>query len=59
MISRAVSEGAAPLDFVLYVPGGYGAPNGTSVPNVEETENPGKILSVSFNQNREVYWKTA
>ena len=52
---KAVADGAAPLDFVLYAPKGYGSPNGASVPNVEETEDPGKVLTASFNQGKEVW----
>ena len=52
---KAVTGGAPALDFILYVPKGYGAPDGTSLPNVEETEDPDKVLTVSFNSGREVW----
>ncbi len=52
---KAVAEGANPLNFVLYVPGGYGNLAGSSVPNVEETEDPDKILTARFNNGQEVW----
>ena len=52
---KAVAEGASPLNFVLYVPGGYGSLAGSSVPNVEETEDPDKILTARFNNGQEVW----
>ena len=52
---KAVAEGAAPLNFVLYVPGGYGNLAGSSVPNVEETEDPDKIFTAHFNNGQEVW----
>lgn len=36
------------MDFVLYVPKGYGPPAGTVLPNVEETDDPTKILTALF-----------
>ncbi|MEE8399544.1 MAG: hypothetical protein V3S89_11110, partial [Desulfobacterales bacterium] len=53
--TEAVSNGAPLLDFVLYVPKGYGAPEGTGLPNVEETEDPAKILKAHFDQSNEVW----
>ena len=53
--TKAVSEGAALLNFVLYVPGGYGNLAGSSVPNVEETEDPDKIFTARFNNGQEVW----
>ncbi len=52
---KAVAEGAAPLNFVLYVPGGYGNLAGSSVPNMEETEDPDKIFTAHFNNGQEVW----
>ena len=52
---KAVSDGAAPLDFLVYVPTGYGSLAGTSVPNVEETEDPDKIFTARFNNGQEVW----
>jgi len=51
----ALAEGASPLDFVLYVPRGYGFPEGVAIPNVEETEDPEKILTAHFDGSREVW----
>lgn len=53
--TEAVSGGAQPLDFVLYVPVGYGPPDGTHLPNVEETEDPSKILRADFNKGKEIW----
>ena len=52
---KAVSEGATPLDFVLYVPKGYGNMAGTNVPNVEETTDPARVLTASFAGGRETW----
>lgn len=52
---EAVAQGAAPLDFVLYVPQGFGNLAGRKVPNVEETTDPAKIFTVSFAGGRE-HW---
>ena len=52
---EAVSKGDDLLDFVLYVPKGYGVSNGASVPNVEETEDPDKVFRASFNKGKEVW----
>jgi len=50
--SRYVAEVSAgrttPLDFTLYVPPGYGSVSGARVPNVEETSDPAKVLTVRF-----------
>jgi len=52
---KAVSKGATRLDFALYVAKGYRSLAGTSVPNVEETEDPGKVFTASFNNGQEVW----
>ena len=52
---KAVAEGAWALDFVLYVPEGYGTLAGASVPNVEETSDPARILTASFDGGKEVW----
>jgi len=52
---KAVSEGAAPLDFILYVPRGFGNMNGTRLPNIEETEEPDKLFTARFNNGQEVW----
>ncbi len=50
---EAVSRGTSPLDFVLYVPPGFGNLGGKPAPNVEETTDPHKIFTVTFNKGRE------
>jgi len=52
---KAVSEGSAPLDFVLYLPRGFGNMNGTRIPNIEETEEPDKIFTARFKNGQEVW----
>jgi hypothetical protein len=52
---EAVSQGAAPLDFTLYVPVGYGSLDTFKTPNVEETEDPEKIFTAHFNRGQEVW----
>lgn len=52
---HAVSEGAAPLDFILYVPAGYGSLEAQRIPNVEETDDPGKIFTANFGGGAEVW----
>ena len=52
---KAVSDGAASLDFVLYVPAGYGSSTGMSIPNVEETDDPEKVFTAHFNRGQEVW----
>ena len=51
----AVSRGVQSLDFVLYVPSGYGPPGGRSVPNIVETEDPAKVLTAHFESSREIW----
>ncbi|WP_243668323.1 hypothetical protein [Methanoculleus chikugoensis] len=47
---EAASNGAAPpLDFTLYVPAGFGSLAGVKIPpNVEETDDPGRIFTARF-----------
>jgi len=52
---RAVSEGAGPLNFTLYVPVGYGSLEKVKIPNVEETEDPNKIFTAHFKGGQEVW----
>lgn len=50
----AVKEGhLKPLDFTFYVPSGFGGSGG--IPNVKETSDPAKILTVEFEGGR-VRW---
>jgi hypothetical protein len=50
---EAISQGASPLDFVLYVPPGFGNLAGKPVPNVVETTDPDKILTATFDNGNE------
>lgn len=52
---KAISDGAAPLDFVLYIPTGYGKSVGINIPNVEETDDPEKVFTARFNKGQEVW----
>ncbi len=53
---RAVPRGEAKrLDFVLYVPKDYAVIRGFALPNVEETSDPGRILTASFAGGKEVW----
>ena len=52
---KAVAGGASTLDFVFYVPAGFGTIVGKSVPNIEETGDPGRIFTASFNGGKEVW----
>lgn len=45
---RAVAEGSPPLPFTVYVPPGLGRCDSREIPNVEETDDPAKILTASF-----------
>jgi len=49
---KAVSNGAEPLDFTLYVPAGFGSLAGVKIPNVEETDDPGRIFTARFARGR-------
>jgi hypothetical protein len=52
----AVQKGQdQPMDFIFYVPPGYESLGGSSLPNVEVTEDPAKILTVCFQGGREVW----
>ncbi len=52
----AVQKGQdQPMDFIFYVPNGYESLGGSSLPNVEATDDPAKILTVGFQGGREVW----
>jgi len=51
----AVSHGALPLPFVLYVPKGFGKVDDRSMPNVEETDDPARVFTAVFNSGQEVW----
>lgn len=52
---QAVSEGADSLEFTLYVPAGYGSLGANRIPNVEETDDPGKLFTAHFGDGAEVW----
>ncbi len=52
---EAVAKGAKPLDFTLYVPKGYGSPGTQAIPNVQETDDPGKVYTACFGGGKEVW----
>ncbi len=52
---EALSIGAKPLDFTLYVPEGYGSLDRVKIPNVEETKDPAKIFTAHFNRGQVVW----
>jgi hypothetical protein len=54
-VTEVLSGKAKPLDFTLYVPGGYGSVGGSNVPNVEETSDPEKIFTAVFAGGKEVW----
>lgn len=53
--AAAVSGGAVPLDFTLYLPEGYGFLGGVTIPNVTETADPAKIFTAVFGKGREIW----
>jgi hypothetical protein len=52
---QTVAGGAQSLPFVLYVPTGYGQVLGKAMPNVEETQDPARMLTVEFGGGAEVW----
>ena len=52
---QAVEAGAKALPFTLYVPSGYGQIFGKQVPNVQETGDASRMLSVEFAGGVEVW----
>ncbi|MPN56287.1 hypothetical protein SDC9_203973 [bioreactor metagenome] len=52
---QAVSDGADPINFTLYVPSGYGKLDGHRIPNVEETDDPSKVFNAHFGSGVEVW----
>lgn len=50
-----VSQGGKLLDFVLYVPAGFGKMGTQSVSNIQETDDPKKIFTASFRGGKEVW----
>ena len=54
-ITAVLNGEAKPLDFTLYVPPGYGTLGGVTIPNVEETTDPAKLLNAVFSAGKEVW----
>jgi hypothetical protein len=52
---EAVAQGAQPLNFVIYVPMGYGTMIGRSIPNVQETTDAAKVFTAHFDHDREAW----
>lgn len=52
---EAVSQGAEPLSFVLFVPTGFGNMAGKALPNVAETGDSDKVLTAQFNNGKETW----
>jgi hypothetical protein len=50
-----VEQEAKSLPFVLYVPQGYGKIVSKPIPNVQETDDPNLIFTVSFDKGSEVW----
>jgi len=47
--------GKMPLNFTLHVPAGFESLAGNPVPNVEPTNDPARILTVSFDNGKEIW----
>ena len=54
-VSAVLSGKGKPLDFTFYVPAGYDNVAGATVPNVEVTADPAKILTASFAGGKEIW----
>ncbi len=52
---EAASQGAASLDFTLYVPKGFGSLEEVKVPNVQETDDPARIFTAHFSGGQEIW----
>lgn len=52
---EATEKGTPPLDFTVFVPKGLGNLNGTRLPNIQETEDPGKVFTASFTQGQQAW----
>jgi hypothetical protein len=51
-----VTQGRAlPLDFIFYVPAGFGTLAGVALPNVEETTDPARLFTASFRGGQETW----
>ena len=56
--AEALGATVAPLDFVVYVPAGYGNVGGSDVPGVEETDDSDKLFTAVFDGGKET-WRAA
>ena len=54
-ISDVASGKVDPLNFVMYIPPNFDNLLGSKIPNVESTEDPLKILTVSFEGGKEIW----
>jgi len=54
-VSTVSSAEEKPLDFILCVPTGYGNVGGQQVPNVQETNEPAKVLTASFKGGQKIW----
>jgi hypothetical protein len=54
-IDDVLTGRAKPLDFVVYIPPGYGNVGALSVPNVEETSHPDKVFTATFLGGKEIW----
>jgi len=52
-----VLAGKKPLDFTLYVPPSFKQVSSVTIPNIQETTDPEKFFTASFNSGREI-WKS-
>lgn len=52
---RDVKQGGEKLDFLLYVPTGFGKISEEHLPNVEETDDAVKLFTAHFNGNKETW----
>lgn len=54
-ISDVTKNRIKPLDFILYVPAEFDKVSGKTIPNVEITDDPMKIFTVSFQNGKEIW----
>jgi Domain of unknown function (DUF362) len=52
---QKVAAGGDLLPFVFYVPAGFGQLLGKPMPNIQETQDPNKVLTAAFNGGTEVW----
>jgi hypothetical protein len=54
-MSDVLSGQVQPLDFILYIPDGYGTINGSQIPNVKVVVEPALILTAHFAGDNEIW----